>query len=783
MKKLLLSAFLLAAGATAGISQCTSTATVTNVSCPGGANGAITIIPLTGTPFQTSTRGLLISEVHANPTGTDAPFEFVELIATKSIDFAVTPYTVIFNNNGTANANGWVAGAALSYAFQISTGTVTPGTVIYVGGSSMIPQTNRFRTINTATTGGDGGIGNSNSSGMAGNGGANADGVAVFASTVSSITSTSVPIDAIFWGTGTGSAVVSSGTAGYELPVNDNYSGGKLQTTSFLAPDQASVVFLSASGAYNVQTNTFTTQRTWTNSATFTDLSSNVQLQGLYNFSWSTTATSQTVTGLSAGTYSFTVTDANGCVSSDTLAVTEPPAFIVTNSVVAPTACNVTDGSASVSVSGGTPGYTFSWSPSGGTNDTATGLAPGTYIVTITDNSGCMTMETVNVPQASLTVTAAVTHPSCNIANGFPNGSISLNVSGGTPSYTYSWSPNVSSSSFANNLSGQTYVIDIADASGCTASETITLTEPPLLTVTASSTPVTCFGNTDGTLTATAAGGTPGYTYFWTPGLLVGPTQQGMPAGCYTVIVTDANGCSATALACISQPQQLVVSASAIPASCHGACDGTITGSASGGTPTYTYSWAPVGCMTPTCTNACAGCYTLTVTDANGCVGTASACVTEPAAISAGLSDTMICEPAAVTICASSGFTSYSWSNGSTTQCVTVDTTLCLYVMITDANGCVGIDSVCVTDNICTGLEAGTIASFGIYPNPSQGNVTITLADNASKATVELYDALGNLVLAKQQSANKEMLDISALPDGIYLVRINNISQRVMISR
>jgi hypothetical protein len=222
--------------------------------------------------------GLLISEFLANPAGgTDSPFEYVELRATRTINFATTPYSVVFTNNGNANANGWVAGGALTYAFNITTGTVNQGDVVYVGGSSMVPTGTKLRTINTGTTGGDGGIGNAATSGVLGNGGANADSIAVFDAAIGSVNSSTVPIDAIFFGGGIGTAVVTGGTQGYQLPVNDNYAGGKLQSTSFFAPDPGSDQTIVATGAFSLATCTFTTNRTWA-LGTLTDGTSSVTL-------------------------------------------------------------------------------------------------------------------------------------------------------------------------------------------------------------------------------------------------------------------------------------------------------------------------------------------------------------------------------------------------------------------------------------------------------------------------------------------------------------------------
>jgi len=184
---------------------------------------------LFSTVAMAQTKGLIISEILTNPNGDDSPLEYVELVATTSINFATTPYTVVFTDNGTATSNGWKAGSSVTYAFLINTGSVTAGQVVYVGGTSMAPISNSgivLRKLNTGSTSGDS-FGSAKSEGVLGNGGSNADGVAVFNVTASSISSGTVPVDAIFFGNAVGSAYKSSGS-GYQLPVNDKYSGGKL---------------------------------------------------------------------------------------------------------------------------------------------------------------------------------------------------------------------------------------------------------------------------------------------------------------------------------------------------------------------------------------------------------------------------------------------------------------------------------------------------------------------------------------------------------------------------
>lgn len=221
--------------------------------------------------FATSARAqLFISEYLANPSGTDSPFEFVELIATDNIDFSLTPFSVVFGNNGTATADGWVAGGALTYGFSINAGSVSRGDVVYVGGSSMAPTGVKLRVIDTGTTGGDR-FGTANSGGVLGNGGANADGIAVFNVGINSLTPATTPIDAVFFGTGMGTAVVNGGADGYQLPLNDLYVGSKLQSTSFLAPDPPGGEFTVASGTYDFSSGTWVNGRTFTITPTLTD--------------------------------------------------------------------------------------------------------------------------------------------------------------------------------------------------------------------------------------------------------------------------------------------------------------------------------------------------------------------------------------------------------------------------------------------------------------------------------------------------------------------------------
>lgn len=253
--------------------------------------------------------GLVISELLANPPGTDNAFEWVELVATKSIDFSVTPYSVVVNNNGTATANGWVNGGTVTYGFSITSGTVTAGDVVYVGGSTMLPTGTKLRTINVVSTAGDG-FGNA-AAGVFGNGGSNADGIAVFNVPIGSITASTVPVDAIFYGTGIGTALVNAGADGYQLPVNDRYNGGKLQTSSFLGADPASDNTLRATGTYNTATDLWSIPRTWTTQATVNDNATAITLSAVTPPGTASVSGVSQIVSEAAGTATVNVTFAN----------------------------------------------------------------------------------------------------------------------------------------------------------------------------------------------------------------------------------------------------------------------------------------------------------------------------------------------------------------------------------------------------------------------------------------------------------------------------------------
>ncbi len=346
-----------------------------------------------------------------------------------------------------------------------------------------------------------------------------------------------------------------------------------------------------------------------------------------YTYAWPApgSGTAATETGLAAGSYEVTVTDANGCVAMATATIGEPTAITETSVVVTDVSCNGgSDGSIDLTFSGGTGPYNVDWDNGAGDQEDPNGLAAGTYNYTVTDDNGCQLTgsATVNEPTALTDIPVTTDDVDCH---GGADGSASVTPGGGTPPYVVTWSNGDTGTSTTTGLAAGGFAYTITDANGCTLVGGVTITEPTELVVaTTGITDVDCNGAATGEAVFTASGGTPAYSYDIGGGGQASGTFSGLTAGTYVVTVTDANGCTAVTSATIDQPTLVALSVVAsYDETCDGADDGWATVEANGGTTPYTYAWpAPGSQTTPTATGLADGTYTVTATDANGCMGT-----------------------------------------------------------------------------------------------------------------------------------------------------------------
>lgn len=803
MKTLLSSllAFLIYFNANAGCFTYNISGTVTNATCVGLNNGSIKITDVgsVGGAFQTSTKPLLISEIFSNPNGNDSPFEFVELVATKDINFSVTPYTVIFSNNGTATTDGWIEGGQITYAFSITTGTVTAGQVVYVGGSSMVATGTQLRVLNTSL-GGDGGIGTGNATGVLGNGGTNADGIAVFDLPVASITSSSVPIDAIFFGAAIGQALVSNGTAGFQLPINDLYNGGKLQANSLIALDPTTDQSIVAiGGVYDVQTNTFTTPRTWQISNSFSDVATNISVGGLYNYIWSNGATTQNIAALAPNNYSVTLTDAFSCTGTQSFVVTRNSTLQVVLEADSVLCYGQANGAITTSVSGGStnPLRTYLWS-NGATLQNISGLSVSNYCVTVTDFDGCTATACTNVfqPDSLKIETLNIDSTSCF---GGSDGVIEIQVSGGIPSYVVNWSNGNSNTLQLNNLSAGTYSVTIEDVNFCTKTKTFNVLQPDSLNIESIVIDdIRCFGG-NGSLQVFVSGGTiinGNYLFEWSNNTISNDgSLTSLSVGTYSGTVTDEKGCSKSFIAgTIGEPNPLTVNTSNIIfESCLGvSSDGIWEVQRTGGTFPFTlYTWSngEQGFDNFIDSLPASGGYSVTVTDANGCTASTSSNFGFLSNLSVNIANVVDASSCALSdgaitldISGESSNPTFTWSNAATTEDISGLNANTYSVTVTDGDCTVSVVDIEVE---CTvGIENQIIASQLVAAiNYNQ----LYIKANEMVSKVEVYSLNGSLMFSSKNNNTlfTETIATDNWSKGLYLVKFSlnnqsNILKKVM---
>ncbi|MEW6470584.1 MAG: T9SS type A sorting domain-containing protein, partial [Bacteroidota bacterium] len=500
---------------------------------------------------------------------------------------------------------------------------------------------------------------------------------------------------------GVASSAPTGGTAPYTFLW---YNGATTSLVTGLCAGDYSLTVTDASGCTMTGTVTVTEPAVLTVSVSPKDVScfggSNGEMTANvsggtapYTYLWSNNGTTQTITGLIPGTYSLVVTDANGCTATGSAGIAEPPDWTGQWDSVFNVTCNGgADGAIYATVGGATPPYTFSWS-NGATTLDITGLAAGGYTLTITDANGCSTVEDTSVSQPpAIVITIDSTTSASSCATG--NGAIYTSASGGTGPLTYMWSPGNGTGDDTVGVAAGTYTLTVTDSLGCAVSSTATVSSTSAIIITLDSVfNTSCNGDSDGEIYTSATGGTGTLTYMWSPGSGTSDDTVGVAAGNYVLTVTDANGCTATFTATVTEPAVLTVSVSATNPSCSALCDGSATANPTGGTGPFTYTWSPSGATTQTTTGLCAGTYTVCVTDANGCSACTTVTLTNPGTLTASVSITNVScnggNDGTATVNASGGSPAYTyaWSTTpvQTTQTATGLTAGTYTVVVTDA--------------------------------------------------------------------------------------------------
>ncbi|TDO73284.1 putative secreted protein (Por secretion system target) [Flavobacterium chryseum] len=671
------------------------TPSTTAVSCFGGSNGTATITASGGTSGYTylwsngattaSATGLIAGTYSVTITDANSCTRTVNNIIVGGPASIIngTPSTTAVScfggSNGTATITA--SGGTPGYTYLWSNGATTASATGLIAGTYSVTITDAnscTRTVNNITVGQSSVINATpTQTNVSCNGGSNGSATVTPTGGAGAYT--------YLWSNGATTSTISGITQGnYSVTITDANS---CQTTQNFTITQPAVLTASQGTINNVSCN-------GGSNGTATVLVTGGT--GAYTYSWSPSGgTSATATGLTAGTYTVTVNDANLCQTTQSFTITEPNAFSVTTSKTDVLCNGSATGSATVNVTGGAGSYTYSWAPSGGTSATATGLIAGTYTVTITDANTCQTTRTftINQPNALIATPASQTNIGCR---GEATGSATVNVTGGTGTYTYSWAPSGGTAATASGLVAGTYIVTVKDANLCQTTQSFTITQPAaILSATTASTGVSCFGGTNGSASVTVSGGTPGYTYLWAPLGGTSVSISGRPAGNYTCTITDSNGCTLVKNITISTPAAFSGTISKTDVSCNGGSNGTATVTAIGATTPYNYAWSPSGGTAATATGLSAGNYTVTIQDANTCVYTVNVTINQPAALSVTPSQTnVLCNGGAsgtanVSVSGGTPGYTYIWSPSGGTTATAIGLSAGNYsCLITDSKGC-----------------------------------------------------------------------------------------------
>lgn len=524
---------------------------------------------------------------------------------------------------------------------------------------------------------------------------------------------------------------------------------------------------------------------------------------GSIRYLWSTSPndTINTISNLAAGTYILTLTDSNGCSRTDSITISEPTAPLLVSIIGNDTVqcSNSADGQLIAIATGGTGFINYSWNSAPvQINDTAINLTGGNYTVTVTDSLGCVASANANIiapPPFNFTINASLYPGGDNVSCfGLSDGSISATVNGGNGGNSYHWIPNNDTTLSIANLSAGTYTLTVTDSLGCTDNSSITLSEPALFTVNASSTSPLCVGQNSGSISALVGGGNAAFDYTWTPGNFNTPNVSGLGIGTYIVNVTDTNGCAASDTVTIIDPPIITAVLQSDSSDC-AINNGSAIVTPSGGSGTYTYTWAPTGGSDSIATGLGAGIYTISIVDGNGCNFDTTVNVPSTSTLSASVSvNSPLCNgdtngSAVINLAGSNGPPTYTWSPNVSSSNTALNLAAGNYAcLIEDSSGCtfnVSIninqpDSVngllqAATDVQCLGDSSGQASIIGIGGTPGYTYAWSPYGGNASTAT-NLDSGLYTVTIIDTNGCSGTLsIQINKLPNNLNST-INSIS-------
>ncbi len=467
-----------------------------------------------------------------------------------------------------------------------------------------------------------------------------------------------------------------------------------------------------------------------------------------FEYLWSNGDTSSTSSNLPQGNYSLTVTDATGATATDDFTINSPDSLVVVGNAMV--GCEGgTSGSMIAIVTGGSFPFSYAWS-NGDTVQTATNLSTGNYVVTVTDVNGCVATSSAVFLNQPIEVNSNP-FPSSTSCPGGMDGSVTLDVWGGSGGYTFNWSNGDTTQNITNVLAGG-YAVTVTDSNGCTSISQVNVDSPSPITLNVQGIGnVSCNGGGDGSIFADAFGGNPGYTYVWNNGD-TGSFIDSLGAGTYFATITDAIGCTGIGSVTVNEPEILETFTFGSSV-CNGSDDGTANVVVSGGTQPFSYAWS-TGATTSEIENLIPGTYYITVSDVNQCMAEDSITINLNANIlMSNPSSTMVSCPAGndgtATITPTGGNApyTYQWTTGSGDSIITNLTAGTYTVTVVDLFNCSFVETYEIAQPDPVEINATSVNANCGLPN---GIIYLAPTGGTSPYTYEWFngsnaDSLANL--------------------------------------
>lgn len=491
-----------------------------------------------------------------------------------------------------------------------------------------------------------------------------------------------------------------------------------------------------------------------------------------YSYYWNTTPqqTSNPATGLCAGYVTVTVTDNNGCAVTDSVLISDPPPYALNILSIAESCPGACDGAASVIPASSFPPFQYFWSTNPvQTTDSIFNLCPGVYYVTVIDNEGCASTDSIEIAASSIQLTFQITPATCS---GGCDGAITAIHNGPAP-HTYNWL-NGSTTATITGLCPAVYPVTVTDSNGCSISglPEIETPQPPSLNLTG--VPISCATICDGEITASVTGNAP-FTFQWNTGSTDSLITNLCP-GWYVVTVSDAGGCQTTDSLLIFPVMPVDITLiSSINATCYGICDGIVNVQASGGSgPPYSYLWS-FGQTTSQVIGLCAGTYTVTAYDGSNCASNPyQVTITEPDELILTMTPTdascQTCNDGSITVTLTGGVPPYQYFWTPPVVNPNQLTTGWYYLCITDNNTCQVCDSAFVDYTVGIAGTNTLTHALAIVPNPMSGKAIVYFPE-MSYGVLTLFDLTGSKVQEFRLSGQKQItINRSELNAGVYVV-------------